>query len=71
MKKITISLSGQNFDLKLEEGFAKELEKELPKICDEIYNVNVKSLLHEYIDKCYKLYQIDQSLKNSIEKLSF
>jgi len=65
-KKISITLSGNRFDIDLEEEFADFLKSALAEDLSTDANNDPKKVLQAYVKKCHELFE----LENSIETLS-
>ncbi len=61
-KKISITLSGNRFDIDLEEEFAIYLENELDKDLSLSSNNDPKKVLQAYVKKCHELFEIEKQL---------
>ena len=62
-KKISITLSGNRFDIDLEEEFADFLKSALAKDLSTDANNDPKKVLQAYVKKCHELYEIEKKLE--------
>ena len=69
--KIRLNIAGRDFDIDLEEGFAKHFLQESETLFQMDSKNDIKLLLQNYIKKSYELYQLKENLKTTIDKLEF
>ncbi len=68
MRKLIIKIEGKEYDIQLQEEFAKSLEEELDKELSS-HNNTIKDLLQAYFKKCYDCYLLEKKLRKILEKL--
>ena len=56
MSKVTVSVGSKDFDITLDEEFAKFFEKEFKETFDEKNTIETKELLYAYVQKSYDEY---------------
>ncbi len=69
MSKITISVGLKDFDITLDEDFAKFFEEDFRSTFGEKTNIDTKDLLYAYVQKCYDEYLNKKEYKKMLEKL--
>jgi hypothetical protein len=69
MSKITISVGLKDFDITLDEEFAKFFEKDFRTTFGEKTNIDTKELLYAYVQKCYDEYMDKEEIKNLLQKI--
>ena len=69
MSKITISLGGKDFDIKLEGEFAVQFEADIKEKFKEKSTIDPKELLFAYVGKCYDNFMLEQEIVTLIEKI--
>ncbi|AHJ13490.1 MULTISPECIES: hypothetical protein [Sulfurospirillum] len=62
MSKITISLGGKDFDIKLEGDFAVQFEADFKEKFKEKSTIDPKELLFAYVGKCYDNFVLEQEV---------
>ena len=67
MSKITISVGLKDFDITLDEEFAKFFEKDFRTTFGEKTNIDTKELLYAYVQKCYDEYMDKEEIKNLLQ----
>ena len=67
MKKITISISGKDYDISLDDDFAKYFEVELHKLNNGV--CDVKTILNAFIEKSYENFLITKKTTEIMEKI--
>ena len=68
LRKLIIKIEGKEYDIQLQEEFAKSLEEELDKELSS-HNNTIKDLLQAYFKKCYDCYLLEKKLRKILEKL--
>jgi len=69
MNKITISLGGKDFDIKLEGAFAEQFEAEFKEKFKGRSTIEPKEILFAYVGKCYDNFLIEDELQKLIQKI--
>lgn len=69
MNKITISLGGKDFDIKLEGEFAKRFEADFKEKFKGKNTIDPKELLLAYVGKCYDNFLIEQEMQRLTRKI--
>ena len=69
MSKITISLGGKDFDIKLEGAFAEQFEADFKEKFKGKSTIDPKELLFAYVGKCYDNFIIEQEITALIKKM--
>lgn len=69
MSKITISLGGKDFDIKLEGAFAEQFEADFKEKFKGKSTIDPKELLFAYVGKCYDNFMIEQEITALIRKM--
>lgn len=69
MSKITISLGGKDFDIKLEGAFAVQFEADFKEKFKEKNTIDPKELLFAYVGKCYDNFMLEQEIATLLEKI--
>lgn len=69
MSKITISLGGKDFDIKLEGAFAEQFEADFKEKFKGKSTIDPKELLFAYVGKCYDNFMIEQEIIALIKKM--
>lgn len=69
MSKITISLGGKDFDIKLEGAFAEQFEADFKEKFKEKSTIDPKELLFAYVGKCYDNFMLEQEIATLLEKI--
>ena len=69
MSKITISLGGKDFDIKLEGAFAEQFEADFKEKFKGKSTIDPKELLFAYVGKCYDNFMIEQEITALIKKM--
>jgi len=69
MSKVTVSVGSKDFDITLDEGFAKFFEKDFKDTFDEKNSIDTKELLCAYVKKSYDEYQNRQEYKTMVENI--
>jgi len=64
MSKITISLGGKDFDIKLEGAFAVHFESEFKEQFKGKSTLDPKDVLFAYVGKCYEHFMLEQEIKH-------
>ncbi len=68
MKKFTIKIEGKEYEIELQEEFAKYMEKELEKNLPKWQNNAIKDLLGAYLKKCFECYTLEQKVEKLLKK---
>ncbi|AFL68955.1 hypothetical protein [Sulfurospirillum barnesii] len=69
MNKITISLGGKDFDIKLEGDFALKFEADFKAQFHEKSTIDPKELLYAYVGKCYDTFMLEQEITKLLQKV--
>lgn len=69
MSKITISLGGKDFDIKLEGAFAEQFEADFKEKFKGKSTIDPKELLFAYVGKCYDNFMIEKEITALIKKM--
>lgn len=69
MSKITISLGGKDFDIKLEGAFAVQFEEDFKEKFKGKSTIDPKELLFAYVGKCYDNFMLEQEIATLITKI--
>ncbi|WP_333805174.1 hypothetical protein [Sulfurospirillum sp.] len=69
MSKITISLGGKDFDIKLEGAFAEQFEADFNEKFKGKNTIDPKELLFAYVGKCYDNFMLEQEISTLIKKI--
>ncbi|MBV5278156.1 MAG: hypothetical protein J0647_03825 [Campylobacteraceae bacterium] len=69
MNKITISLGGKDFDIKLEGEFGKKFEADFKEKFKGRNTIDPKELLFAYVGKCYDNFLLEAEIVKIIEKI--
>ncbi len=70
MNKITISLGGKDYDIKLEGDFAVKFESDFRERFKGRSTIDPKDLLMAYVEQCYDNFMKEQEIKNLISKIN-
>lgn len=62
MKKVTITIASKDYNVTLDDDFAKFFESDLAKFLNENNALGTKDLLTAYVQKCYEQYQQTKSI---------
>ena len=69
MSKITISLGGKDFDIKLEGAFAEQFEADFKEKFNGKNTIDPKELLFAYVGKCYDNFILEQDISALLTKM--
>ncbi len=69
MNKITISLGGKDFDIKLEGDFALKFEADFKEQFKGKSTIDPKELLFAYVEKCYDNFLLESEIKHVLAKI--
>ena len=69
MNKITISLGGKDFDIKLEGDFALKFVADLKEQFKGRSSIDPKDLLMAYVGKCYDNFVLEQEITALVTKI--
>ena len=69
MNKITISLGGKDFDIKLEGAFAEQFETDFKEKFKGRSTIEPKEILFAYVGKCYDNFLMEDEMQKLIQKL--
>ncbi|ACZ12616.1 hypothetical protein [Sulfurospirillum deleyianum] len=69
MNKITISLGGKDFDIKLEGEFALKFEADFKAQFKEKSTIDPKELLYAYVGKCYDNFLLEEEITKLLHKI--
>ncbi|WP_458699643.1 hypothetical protein ACKGJI_07360 [Sulfurospirillum sp. 1307] len=69
MSKLTISVGLKDFDITLDDDFAKFFEKDFKSTFGEKTGIDTKELLYAYVQKCYDEYLSKKEMKSLLEKM--
>ena len=69
MNKITISLGGKDFDIKLEGAFAEQFEADFKEKFKGRSTIDPKEILFAYVGKCYDNFLLEEEIRQLIRKI--
>jgi hypothetical protein len=69
MNKITISLGGKDYDIKLEGDFALKFEADFREQFKGRSTIDPKDLLFAYVGKCYDNFMLEQEISQLLRKM--
>ncbi len=69
MSKLTLSIGSKDFDITLDEDFAKFFEKDFKATFGEKNTIETKELLYAYVQKSYDEYLNKIEYKQLIDKI--
>lgn len=69
MSKITISLGGKDYDIKLDGEFALKFEADFKAQFKGRSTIDPKELLYAYVGKCYDNFLLEQEVSSMLEKV--
>lgn len=69
MSKITISLGGKDYDIKLEGEFALKFEADFKEQFKGRSTIDPKELLFAYVGKCYDNFTLEQEITKMLHKV--
>lgn len=69
MSKITISLGGKDYDIKLDGEFALKFEDDFKEQFKGRSTIDPKELLYAYVGKCYDNFLLEQEVSSMLEKV--
>lgn len=69
MSKITISLGGKDFDIKLEGDFAVQFEADFAEKFKGKSTIDPKELLMAYVGKCYDNFLLEQEVAKLLHQM--
>ena len=69
MSKLTLSIGSKDFDITLDEDFAKFFEKDFKATFGEKNTIETKELLYAYVQKSYDEYLSKIEYKKLIAKI--
>jgi len=69
MSKVTVSIGSKDFDITLDEDFAKFFEEDFRDTFGEKSTIETKELLYAYVQKSYDEYLNEIEYKKLIEKI--
>ncbi|MCD8544840.1 MAG: hypothetical protein EOM49_11130 [Epsilonproteobacteria bacterium] len=69
MNKITISLGGKDYDIKLEGDFAVQFEQDFKERFKNRSTIDPKELLFAYVGKCYDAFMLENEIAQLVRKL--
>ena len=69
MNKITVSVGGKDFDIKLEGAFAEAFEEEFKAQLKGKSTLDPKEVLLAYVGKCYEHFMLEQEISTLQKKI--
>ncbi len=69
MSKISVSVSGKDYDINLDGDFALRFEEEFEKLFKGRKNLEIKDILWAFVQKSYDSFLLQQSIEKEIQKL--
>ncbi|MDD4506776.1 MAG: hypothetical protein PHE60_10445 [Sulfurospirillaceae bacterium] len=69
MNKITISLGGKDFDIKLEGAFAEQFEADFKEKFKGRSTIDPKEILFAYVGKCYDNFLLEEEIRQLVQKI--
>lgn len=69
MNKITVSVGGKDFDIKLEGAFAEAFEEEFKAQFKGKSTLDPKEVLLAYVGKCYEHFILEQEILTLNKKI--
>ena len=69
MNKITVSVGGKDFDIKLEGAFAEDFEEEFKAQFKGKSTLDPKEVLLAYVGKCYEHFILEQEILTLNKKI--
>jgi len=69
LRKITVRIEGKDYNVTLEDDFAKSVEEELRKTFPSHISISSKALLQAYLAKCLDCYTLEKKMKELLKKL--
>ncbi len=69
MSKISVSVSGKDYDINLDGDFALRFEEEFEKLFKGRKNLEIKDILWAFVQKSYDSFLLQQSIEREIQKL--
>lgn len=69
MSKLTVSIGSKDFDITLDEDFAKFFEKDFLEAVGKKKNIEIKDLLWAYVQKSHNEYQNKKEFKRLLDKI--
>lgn len=69
MNKITISLGGKDFDIKLEGAFAEQFEADFKEKFKGRSTIDPKEILFAYVGKCYDNFLLEEEIRQLIQRI--
>ncbi len=69
MRKVTIKIEGKEYDVQLQDDFARSLEEELQKRLPPHASHTIKDLLQAYLKKCFDCYVLEKKMQELLKKL--
>lgn len=69
MNKITISLGGKDFDIKLEGAFAEQFEADFKEKFKGRSTIDPKEILFAYVGKCYDNFLLEEEIRQLVLKI--
>ncbi|MDD2384844.1 MAG: hypothetical protein PHN18_11690 [Sulfurospirillaceae bacterium] len=69
MSKITVTLGGKDYDIKLEGAFAEQFEADFKTKFNGKSTIDPKELLFAYVGKCYDNFVLETEIQTLITKI--
>ncbi len=69
MSKITVTLGGKDYDIKLEGAFAQKFEEDFKTKFNAKSTIEPKELLFAYVGKCYDNFMLETQIETLINKI--
>ena len=69
MNKISVSVSGKDYDINLDGDFALKFEEEFERLFKGRKNLEIKDVLWAFVQKSYDNYLLEIEIKKQLDKL--
>lgn len=69
MSRITVSIGSKDFDITVDEDFARFFERDFAQAVGSKKNIEIKDLLWAYVQKSYDQYQNEQQIATILKKI--
>ncbi len=69
MKKVSITIASKDYNITLEDEFAKFFEKDLKRFVSEGHSMDIKDLLSAFVQKSYESFQQGKSIEGLAKRL--
>ncbi len=70
MSKLTVSIGSKDFDITLEEEFAKFFEEDFKETFDQKSSIETKELLYAYVQKSYDEFISKKEYNKMLKKIN-